>query len=324
MIHIQALNQALKHRLILDRIHRVIEFDQSPRLKTYIDFNTQLRTAATNDFEKDFLKLMNNSVFRKTMENIRKHRNIKLITTEEKYLKTVMKPNFKSGVLFRESLMECEMGKVKVMKKPVYLGQVILDLSKIMTYEFHYDYMKPKYDVENLKLCYMDTDYLVYEIKTEDFYADIADDVPARFDTSGYIPDRPLPISLNKKVIRLMKDELGGKIMTEFVVLRPKLYSYINVRWLGRQEVQKIKISLVKKTLTFEDYKACLFNDSTEYRLQLMFRSIKHEVYTIEVNKVALNWDDDKQITKKDRISTLACRHKSLSWSPILGELSLI
>ena len=182
----------------------MIEFDQSPWLKTYIDFNTQLRMAATNDFEKDFFKLMNNLVFGKTMENIRKHRNIKLVTTEEKYLKTIMKPNFKSGVLFGENLMGCEMGKVKVvMKKPVYLGQAILDLSKIIMYEFHYDYMKPKYDGENLKLCYMDTDSLVYEIKAEDFYADIVDDVLDRFDTSGYIPDRPLPIFTTHLTVEL-------------------------------------------------------------------------------------------------------------------------
>ena len=150
VIHIQALNHALQHGLRLDRIHRAIEFDQSPWLKTYIDFNTQLRTAAANDFEKDFFKLMNNSVFGKTMENIWKHRNIKLVTTEEKYLHTVMKPNFKSGVLFGENLMGCEMGKIKVvMNKPVYLGQVILDLSKIIMYEFHYDYMVPKYGLES-------------------------------------------------------------------------------------------------------------------------------------------------------------------------------
>ena len=137
VIHIQALNQALQHRLRLDGIHRAIEFDQSPWLKTYIDFNTQLRTAATNDFEKDFFKLMNNLVFGKTMENTRKHRNIKLVMTEEKYLRTVLKPNFKSGVLFGENLMGCEMCKIKVvMSKPVYLGQAILDLSKIVMYEF--------------------------------------------------------------------------------------------------------------------------------------------------------------------------------------------
>ena len=124
VIHIRALAQALTHRLILDRIHRVIEFDQSAWMKPYIDFNTQLRTKAKNDFEKDFFKLMNNSVFGKTTENIRKHRNIKLITTEEKYLHTVMKPNFKSGVRFNENLMGCEMGKIKVvMKNPFILDK---------------------------------------------------------------------------------------------------------------------------------------------------------------------------------------------------------
>ena len=162
------------------------------------------------------------------MENIRKHKDIKLVTNKKAYLRNVMKPNFKSGVLFGGNLMGCEMGKIKVvMNKPVYLGQAILDLSKIIMYEFHYDYMKPKYS-ENLKLCYMDTDSLVYYIKTEDFYEDIAEDVKERFDTSGYSKEdaRPLPIGINKKVIGLMKDELGGKIMTEFIALRPKLYAY--------------------------------------------------------------------------------------------------
>ena len=150
------------------------------------------------------------------MENIRKRRNIKLVMTEEKYLSTVMKPNFKSRVLFGETLMGCEMGKIKVvMNKLVYLGQAILDLSKIVMYEFHYDYMVPKYGLEKLKLCYMETDSLVYDIETEDFYEDIANDVKARFDTSSYSNTdfRPLPIGLNKKVIGLMKNELGGKIM---------------------------------------------------------------------------------------------------------------
>ena len=186
-------------------------------MKPYIDFNMQLRTQATNDFEKDFFQLMNNSVFGKTMENIRKHRNIKLVTTEEKYLKTVMKPSFKSGVLFGESLMGCEMGKIKVvMNKPIYLCQAILDLSKIIMYEFHHHYMKPKYG-ENLNLCYMDTDSLIYQIKTEDFYTDIADDFSTRFDMSGYNLDRLFPVGLNRKVIRLMKDELGGAIINESI-----------------------------------------------------------------------------------------------------------
>ena len=163
VIHIRALDHSLKHGLVLEHIHRAIKFKQSAWMKEYIDFNTKLRTAATNDFEKDFYKLMNNLVFGKTMENIRKHRNIKLITNREAYLKAVMKLNFKSGTLFGENLMGCEMGKIKVvMNKPVYLGQAILDLSKIVMYEFHYDYMKQKYpEGLTLCICYMDTDSLI-------------------------------------------------------------------------------------------------------------------------------------------------------------------
>ena len=220
--------------------------------------------------------------------------------------------------------MGCEMGKIKVvMNKPVYLSQVILDLSKIIMYEFHYDYMVPKYG-DRLKLCYMDTDSLVYHIKTEDFYAEIADDVQMRFYTSGYCPNQPLPIGLYKKVTGLMKDELGGAIMTEFMALRPKLYSYKKLDGSEDKKCKGIKKCIVKKTLTFEDYKTCLFSDSTEYISQLMFRLAKYEVRTIEVNKVALNRDDDKRISRKDKISTFVKGNKDLSWSPLFGELSLI
>ena len=186
--------------------------------------------------------------------------------------------------------------------------------------------MVPKYGLEKLKLCYMDTDCPVYDIKTEDFYEDIANDVEARFNTSGYSKTdfRPLPIGLNKKVIGLMKDELGGKIMTEFAALRPKLYSYKKLDGLEDKTCKGIKKCIVKKTLTFEDYKACLFDDSTEYRSQVMFRLAKHEVHTTEVNKVALSRDDDKRISRKDGISTFARGHKDLSWSPLLSVLSLI
>ena len=218
-----------------------------------------------------------------------------------------MKPNFKSGVQFGENLMGCEMGKIKVvMNKPVYLGQVILDLSKIVKYEFHYDYMAPKYG-KKLDLCYVDTDSLIYNIKTEDFYKDIAEDVPARIDTSGYHPDRPLPVGLNKKVIGLMKDELGREIMTEFVTLRPKMYVYKT----GSAESRKykgIKKCVFLKIISFKDYKACLFGGGSSYRSQLMFRSLRHEVGTLEVNKLALSRDDDKRITVNE-IASLARGH---------------
>ena len=172
----------------------------------------------------------------------------------------------------------------------------------------------------------MDTDSLVYDIKTENFYEDIANDVEARFDTSGYSKTdfRPLPIGLNKKVIGLMKFELGGKIMTEFVALRPNLYSYKKLDGSEDKKCKGIKKCIVEKTLTFKDYKTCLFNDSTEYRSQLMFKLAKHEVDTIEVNKVTVNRDDDKRISRKGGISTFARGHKDLSWSPLLGVISLI
>ena len=312
VIHVKALKQALDHGLMLKKIHRVIQFKQSAWMKKYIDFSTRLRTAAKNDFEKDFYQLMNNSVFGKTMENIRRHRDIKLVNNKEDYLKQVMKPNFKSGCLLGTDLMSCEMGKVRVkMNKPVYLGQAILDLSKTIMYEFHYDYMKKKYNWEDLKLLYMDTDSLVYNIKTEDFYKDIAEDEETRFDISGYEADRPLPTGKNKKVIGLMKDELGGKIMKEFISLRPKMYSYR----VGSDEPKKckgVKKCIVKKTISFDDYKRCLFEGTTIHRSQMMFRSRKHKVRTLEVNKLDLSREDDKRISI-DGVASLAMGHYELN-----------
>ena len=294
--------------MVLERIHRAIEFGQSVWMKEHIDFNTKLRTEAKNDFEKDFYKLMNNAVFGKTMENIGKHRDIKLVNYEEAYLKAVMKPNFKSGTLFGPNLMGCEMGKVKVvMNKPVYLGQAILDLSKIVMYEFHNDYMKRKYADDKLTPCYMDTDSLIYDIETDDFYMDIADDVEDRFDTSGYNDNKPLPVGKSKKIIGLMKDELGGGIMKEFVTLRPKMYAY-KVRSSESKKSKGTKKYMVKKTISFEDYKNCLFGGEASYRSHLMFRSLKHEVRALEVNKLALSRDDDKRITV-DGIASLARGH---------------
>ena len=308
VIHIRALDQALKHGLVLKKVHQVIQFEQSAWLKPYIDFNTRLRTAASNDFEKDFFKLMNNSVFGKTMENIRRHKDMKLVTDEQKYLKYVMKPNFKDSVKFSANLMGVEMGKTEItMNKPVYLGQAILDLSKIVTYEFHYDYMTLKYG-SKVKLCYMDTDSFVYHIKTEDFYKDIAEDVEARFDTSGYPNDgnRPLPIGKNKKVIGLMKDELGGEIMIEFVALRAKLYAYKKLEGGEDKRCKGVKRCVVAENLTFEDYKTCLFEGETVYREQMLFENRKHEIHTVNKNKIALNRDDDKRIIQADGMSTLA------------------
>ena len=147
--------------------------------------NTELRKLVKNDFEKDLFKLMNNSVFGKTMENIRKHRDIKLLTTDEKRSKLVSEPNYHTIKLISEDLSIIEMKKTKVkMNKPIYLGLSILEISKILMYEFWYDNMKPKYN-NDVKLCYMDTDSFVMHIKTNHFYKDITSDVENRFDTSN-------------------------------------------------------------------------------------------------------------------------------------------
>ena len=217
VVHIKSLKQALNHGLKLKRVHSIIEFNQKAWLKPYIDINTELRKLAKDDFEKDLFKLMNNAVFGKTMENIRKHRDIELVTKDKRRNKLVSGPNYHAMNYISEDLSIIEMNKTKVkMNKLIYLGLSILDISKILMYEFWYDYMKPKYG-NRVKLCYMDTDSFVMNIKTNDFYKDITNDVEKRFDTSNYECNRPLPIGKNKKVIGLMKDELGGKTITEFV-----------------------------------------------------------------------------------------------------------
>ena len=153
----------------------------------------------------------------------------------------------------------------------------------------------------------MDTDLLVYDIKTKDFYKDIAEDVETRFDTSGYGPDRPLPTGKNKKVIGSMKDELGGKIMKEFISLRPKMYSY-RVEGSEPKKCKGIKKCVVKKTISFEDYKRCLQEGRNIHRSQMIFRSKKHKIRTLEVNKLALSREDDKRISI-DGIASLPMGH---------------
>ena len=302
--HINILKQALNHGLKLKKVHRVIEFEQEAWLKKYIDFNTDLRAKATNDFEKDFFKLMNNAVFGKTMENVRKHRNIKLVKTDKKRNKLVSEPNYHTMKLIDEDLAIIEMKKVKVkMNKPIYLGLSILELSKITMYEFWYDYVKSKY-MDNARLCYMDTDSFVINVKTKDFCKDIAEDVKERFDTSNFSYDRPLPIGMNKKVVGLMKDELGESIINEFVALRPKAYSYRTDDLVELKMAKGTKKCVIKNMLKFEDYKNCLFGNGKVLRSQQRFKSKNHVVYTECINKVALSCDDDKRIVNQDGITS--------------------
>ena len=312
VIHYKNLIQCLDMGLKIKHIHNGIKFVESNWMKPYIDKNTNLRSKAKNNFEKDFYKLMNNSVFGKTMENIRNRVNVKLVNTKEKLSKLVAKPNFKSCKIFNENLVSVHMKKTSLtMIKPVYLGMCILDLSKTIMYDFHYNYIKSKYG-DKAKLLFSDTDSLMSEIQTEDFYKDISGDVKDRFDTSDYPENHPsgIPTGINKKVLGKMKDEAAGKIIKEFVGLRAKLYSY--KMYEGEEEIKKckgIKKQVVESSISHEDYKTCLLTGKEQLRKQNILRSYNHEVYTEEVNKVALSALDDKRYILKDGIHTLAWGH---------------
>ena len=202
------------------------------------------------------------------------------------------------------------MKKTKVkMNKPIYLGLSILEISKILIYEFWYDYMKPKYG-NDVKLFYMNTDSFIMNIKTNDFFQDIANDVENRFDTSNYEVNRPLPMGKNKKIIGLMKDELGGKIITEFVTLRPKTYSFLTDDGKEDKKVKGTKKCVIKKMIKFNDYKESLLNDEVIFKSQQRFISKKHDVYTENINKIALSNDDDKRIVSSDKITSYPCGYK--------------
>ena len=311
VIHYKALIQCLNLGMKIKRIHKGIKFVESEWMKQYIDMNTKLRAEAKNNFEKDFFKLMNNAVFGKTMENIRKRVNVKLVNNEEKARKLIAKPNYRSCKIFSENLISVHMKKTSlVMNKPVYLGVCILDLSKTIMYDFHYNYIKPMYK-DKAKLLFTDTDSLMYEIETEDFYKDISGDVKDRFDTSDYPENHPsgIPTGINKKVLGMFKDEAMGKTIKEFVGLRAKLYSYKMDEGEESKKCKGVKKQVVEKSITHEDYKTCLLTGKEQLRKMNIIRSYNHEVYTEEVNKVALSAEDDKRYILEDGIHTLAWGH---------------
>ena len=198
------------------------------------------------------------------------------------------------------------MKKTRVkMTKPLYLGMSILDISKTLMYEFWYDYIKPKYE-DSAKLCYTDTDSLIIYIKTEDFYEDISNDVDRWFDTSNCDKndERLLPIGKDKKVPGLFQDELGGKIIIEVVALRPKTYAYLMDDGSDHKKAKGTKKCVIKQKLMFENYRDCLFNNKTINRSQERFKSHYHNVYTEEINKIALSSNDDKRLQTSGKITT--------------------
>ena len=240
------------------------------------------------------------------MENVRKHRDIKLVTTDERRNKLVSEPNYHTTKHFSEDLQATEMRKTKIiMNKPVYLGQAILDISKTLMYEFWYDYLKPKYQ-KKAKLCYMDTNSFIIHIEAEDFYKDTANDVNRWFDASAYNEkdERPFTTGKNKKVIGKFKDELNGKIMKEFCALRAKAYAYLMEDSSKHKKAKGTKKCIIKKEITFRNYKDCLFSGEIIIKPQQRFRIDHHRVFTEEVNKIALSSNNDKRIQTFDKVTT--------------------
>ena len=311
VLHYRNLQLYLDLGMKLKTIHRALEFNQSPWLKQYIDFNTQKRTQAKNAFEKDFFKLMNNSVFGKTMENLRKRVDVRLITDKNKLLKLASRPTFVSSKIFNENLVAVH--KIKetlTLNRPAYIGMCILDLSKTLMYNFHYVYIKQKYG-NKAKLLFTDTDSLTYEIEADDVYKDFQKD-RHMFDNSDYPENSPYFYKKNKKVIGKMKDEAAGVPVVEFIGLRSKMYSYIKNNNQGSRTAKGVKKNVIKKDIKHENYKDVLFNSKQMHHKMKTIRSNEHEICSYELNKVSLSCFDDKRYILKDGINSYAYGHYNL------------
>ncbi|XP_031777427.1 uncharacterized protein LOC107981297 [Nasonia vitripennis] len=312
VIHYLALKQVLDNGLRLKKVHRILSFEQKPWLKPYVEFNTEKRKQAKNEFEKLFYKLLINAVYGKCIERERSRVDVRLVnkfTGRYGAEARIAQPNFHSCAIFDENLVAIQLKRTSItIKKPIYVGLSILDMSKTLLYDFHYSYMKRRLG-EKCKLLYTDTDSLIYEVDDVDMYKIMKEDLH-KFDTSDYKENNQFGIPrVNKKVPGLMKDECNGKIMTEFIGLRSKMYSILID---GSETVKKakgIKSSVVKKTITFEDYRKCLEEQIIVKREQCNIRSKLHIVHTEKQNKIALSPHDDKRYLLPHSTDTLPWGH---------------
>lgn len=323
IIHYRNLKQALSHGLVLTKIHKGLRFHQSDWLRAYIKLNNDLRTIATTDAEKDLFKLMNNSIFGKSVENIKKRRNIYLCSHwesdgqrrgAESYIASGYCKRVKT---FNDSLAAVELKqKYLNFNKPIYVGFSVLEISKTRMYAFHYDFMQIEFpNRDELKLCYTDTDSLIYLITTKDYYQRMKTIIHQNyppghirtFDTSNYNGKHGYA-SLNKKVLGAMKDETGGDPITTLIALRPKAY-YIETNTTVTNKAKGI-VKKVAEKLKKDDYLACLNNPQLKLaRTMRTFRSHHHQIYNETTTKTALNGADDKRVISEDGINTLAYGH---------------
>lgn len=322
VIHYIHLKECLKNGLILTKIHRILKFRQTNFLKKYIDLNTELRQKSSTAFEKDFFKLLNNAIFGKTIENKRKQVNVKLVTRwtdndnkTNKHLeaeKLIAKPNLKNILIFNENFVAIQLNHEKiVLDRPIYIGFTVLEYAKQHLYQFHYSFIKNEYG-NRAQLCYTDTDSLLYHIHTDDVFADLLKNI-SQFDTSNFTSDNPYNIPrVNVKVPGLFKSELGQDLITEFIGLRAKLY-YVNT---AEQQIKKAKgISKpVTKGLTLKDYKDTLCNKNVLRRKMNLIKSIKHVLYSQQIDKQVLDGNDDKRDILFNHINTLPWGHSDMSF----------
>jgi hypothetical protein len=283
-------------------------------MKPYIDFNTAQRAKATYEFEKDMFKLMNNAVFGKTLQNQRQQLRFTMCNDETKFQKLVNDPCFESSVIINDSLCGVTRKKSIVkLDKCIAVGFCVLDMSKLLMYDFHYNTIKKQYG-DRSKLLFTDTDSLTYEIKTDDIYADMSKDKQL-YDFSDYPKDHPLYSVENKKVIGKMKDESSSLIIEEFVGLRSKMYSFTTHTYESKK-CKGVKRTVVKNELKFSDYRRSLLggvrNDIQQKVSFNTIRSYKHELYSISQTKIGLCSFDDKRYVLSDGIHTLAHGHHKI------------
>ncbi|KAJ4437396.1 hypothetical protein ANN_17540 [Periplaneta americana] len=300
--HYKLLQQAVDNGLQIVKIHRVIKFKQSHWLKQYIDLNTEMRKNAKNNFEKDFFKLMNNAVFGKTMENVRKRPHFRLVSNDEKLKKLISKPYFLDRVIYAENLVGIHLARTQILfDKALYVGMCILELSKVHIYNFHHNIMKEQFG-DNLKLCYMDTDSFIYLIERDDLYHDLQN-VRDHLDTSVYSPNHILFSTHNKGVLGKFKGEIPNSHIDEFVGLKAKVYA-LKSSDFEIKKLKGVKKSVIRNELAFDDYATCRESGITTYTKNNAIRSYFHNVFTMCVNKVTLNSFDDKRVVLQDGINT--------------------
>ena len=308
VVHYQNLKLYLRLGLKVSKIHKIIGFDQSNWLSSYIQLNTRCRQNAKNAFEKDFFKLMNNSVFGKTMENVRNRHDIRLVNDNCELHKLTKRPQFKTTRIITPDLVSVQSLTTRVkMFKPIFIGFCVLDISKTLMFSFHYDVIKAEYG-EKAQLCFTDTDSLLYCIETDDVYVDMKQN-QNYYDTSDYPKDHPLYDDQNKKVIGKMKDEMAGKQICEFVGLRSKMYSIKTAGGIEKQKAKGVCRATIRKCLRHAMYADCLWSGKTTREVVRSIRSVNHQLFSTVQLKVALSSFDDKRFVLDDKMSTRAHGH---------------